>query len=71
MYPAELQLYKTNSSATEAPFLCPNFKEVERGHTCLGLSVRASVCVSATFYIRSRTVRDRMLKFDTWNKHEK
>ena len=46
-----------------------------RKHIGLGMSVGPSVraCVGAwvTLCIRSRTVRDRILKFDMWNKYEK
>ena len=44
----------------------PTSKKLRR-HIGLGLSVRAWV----TLYMRSRTVRDRILKFDMWNKYEK
>ena len=46
----------------------PNFEEVE-GQIGLGLSVPLSTGI--TLCIRSRIVRDRVLKFSIWNKHEK
>ena len=47
------------------------------GHIGLGLSLRAcmshdvSVRISVTLCIWSRTVQDKILKFNIWNKHEK
>ena len=51
-------------------FYAPNFKEVEEVYWLMGLP---SVCVHpwVTRCIRSRTVRDRILKFEMWNKCEK
>ena len=46
-------------------FYAPNFEEVE-GAYWFG-PLRACVCPSVTLCIRSRTVRDRILKFDMWN----
>ena len=43
-----------------------------RGNIGLGLSVDLSVCMCVSYAcIPSRTVRDRILKFDMWNKYEK
>ena len=47
----------------------PNFEEVE-GAYWFG-PVRPCVRVGVTLCIGSRTVRDRILKFDMWNKYEK
>ena len=49
-----------------AYYYAPNFKEVE-GHISLGLFMGLCMCYAC---IRSRTVRDRILKFDLWNNHE-
>ena len=47
----------------------PPFSKKLRGHICLGLSVRGTWCVMLC--IRSRTVRDRIMKLDILNMYEK
>ena len=58
------------ASAYSGIFMPPTSKKLRR-HIGLGLSVRPYVrqCVRpwVTLCIRSRTVRDRILKFDMWN----
>ena len=56
-------------------FYAPNFEEVEGaywfGPVC-GLSVCACMRVCIRYAcIRSKRVKDRILKFNMWNKHEK
>ena len=42
-----------------------------RRHIGLGLFIRPSVCASVRYaFTRSRTVRDRVLKFDMWDEYE-
>ena len=65
---------EVRSADTEAPFwiifMPPTSKKLS-GHIGLSMSVVLCVCASVTLWIRSRTVRDRILKFNTWNLHEK
>ena len=49
----------------------PNFKEVVWACLCICLCICLCVCLSVTLCLRSRTVRDRILKLNIWNVQNK
>ena len=52
-------------------YYAPNFEEIEGAYWFGAVHASISVRASVTLCIQSRTVRDRILKFNIWNVHEK